>query len=362
MFSKLHEDMDRLTRSLTPSYVDFYQQIERALGPIRQQHMAFADLASSQVSEIVQANQHWQDMIDQATVSSLMLGNLSHTHETWVKGLKSMQDQLAQLQAATKLTLAEIAHRLTISESMIVGIDFEAIRRSMVLPELAISGLRDAISDMTEDYRNLADSIQTYTDITHLPTFVLPSATREIFATGYAVDALQVPNEADSEEDLSQLQVATEVAEETSICVSLLQGVDPTLARPYMGARDALHNGNPDRARHILTSLRELWNHLLRQLAPNEHVLAWIPKDDKELLHEGRPTRRARVLHICRDLNHSPLSDFVVHDTRALVKLIEFFNRVHELESELTDAQLRALLLRTDSWLTYILNIWKESK
>ena len=42
---------------------------------------------------------------------------------------------------------------------------------------------------------------------------------------------------------------------------------------------------------------------------------------------------------------------------QALVKLIELFNRVHELETELTDEQLRAILLKTDSWLMYILQI-----
>jgi len=36
---------------------------------------------------------------------------------------------------------------------------------------------------------------------------------------------------------------------------------------------------------------------------------------------------------------------------------IELFNRVHELETELTDEQLRAILLKTDSWLMYILQI-----
>ena len=41
----------------------------------------------------------------------------------------------------------------------------------------------------------------------------------------------------------------------------------------------------------------------------------------------------------------------------ALVKLIELFNRVHELETALTDEQLRAILIRTDSWLMYILQI-----
>lgn len=79
--------------------------------------------------------------------------------------------------------------------------------------------------------------------------------------------------------------------------------------------------------------------------------------NQKDLLHDGKPTRRARVLYVCRKLNNDPLTDFLMHDTRALVKLIELFNRVHELETALTDEQLRAILLRTDSWLMYILQI-----
>ncbi len=53
------------------------------------------------------------------------------------------------------------------------------------------------------------------------------------------------------------------------------------------------------------------------------------------------------------------MTEFVIQDTRALVKLIDFFNHVHELEPKLTDEQLRALLLKTDSWLMYILQIWE---
>jgi hypothetical protein len=58
-----------------------------------------------------------------------------------------------------------------------------------------------------------------------------------------------------------------------------------------------------------------------------------------------------------RELNNDPLTDLLMHDTRALVKIIELFNRVHELETTLTDEQLRAIILRTDSWLMYILQI-----
>ena len=109
----------------------------------------------------------------------------------------------------------------------------------------------------------------------------------------------------------------------------------------------------------FLARLRELWNHLLRRLAPDDLVTVWILgiASQKDLLHEGKPTRRARVLYICRDLNNDPLTEFLTHDTRAFVKLLDLFNRVHELETELTDEQLRAILLKSNSWLMYILQI-----
>jgi len=212
-------------------------------------------------------------------------------------------------------------------------------------------------------YKNLADSISTLPEVTRLPAFALPGATREVFTTGYALDVLCNPEESQTEEDLTEIQLIAEVEQETSGCIALLQRVDPALVRPYIGARDALRSASADRARHILTSLREFWNHLLRRLAPDELVMMWVPKDakDLDLLHDGLPTRKARVLYVCRNLYHGQLTDFVVQDTRALVKLIEFFNHVHELELELTDEQLRALLLKTDSWLMYILQIWEAA-
>ena len=44
-------------------------------------------------------------------------------------------------------------------------------------------------------------------------------------------------------------------------------------------------------------------------------------------------------------------------DSEAFVEMIRFFNRVHQLDSGLTDPQLKALILRSDSWLMFILQI-----
>lgn len=365
--AKLHQDMEAINRLAKPSYFNVIEQMERTLEPIRRQQLEITRAiemagAASRIQEIVGANQHWQDLIKQATATSRIAESLSAAHQSWLDTIKPIQhdfSQLSQLQASAKLALCDTSLRLSATERLMAGIDFEAIRSRFQIEMPVIAGLESSIAHVAASYGNLAESLLEISDITRLPAFVLPGATREIYTTSFALETLRPWDERDEDEAETEIQFVAEAELETSGCIALLQQVDPGLARPYIGARDALYGNNADRARHILSSLRELWNHLLRRLAPDDLVAAWIPcvSNQKDLLHDGKPTRRARVLYVCRELNNDPLTDFLMHDTRALVKMIELFNRVHELETALTDEQLRAILLRTDSWLMYILQI-----
>ena len=365
--AKLHQDLDAINRLAKPPYLSVIEQMERTLEPIRRQQLEITHAlemagAATRIQEIVGANQHWQDLIKQATATSRIAESLSAAHQSWLDTIKPIQhdfSQLSQLQASAKLALCDTSLRLSATERLMAGIDFEAIRGRFQIEMPVISGLESSIAHVAASYGNLAESLREISDITRLPAFVLPGATREIYTTSFALETLRPWDDRDEDEAETEIQLVAEAELETSGCIALLQQVDPGLARPYIGARDALYGNNADRARHILSSLRELWNHLLRRLAPDDLVAAWIPgvSNQKDLLHEGKPTRRARVLYVCRELNNDPLTDFLMHDTRALVKMIELFNRVHELETALTDEQLRAILIRTDSWLMYILQI-----
>ena len=365
--AKLHQDMEAINRLAKPSYLSVIEQMERTLEPIRRQQLEISRAlelsgAAARIQEIVSANQHWQDLIKQATATSRITESLSAAHQSWLDTIKPIQhdfSQLSQLQASAKLALCDTSLRLAATERFMAGIDFEAIRDRFQIEMPVIAGLESSIANVAASYGGLAESLREISDITRLPAFFNDTATTEIYTTSFALETLRPWDERDEDEAETEIQLVAEAELETSGCIALLQQVDPGLARPYIGARDALYGNNADRARHILSSLRELWNHLLRRLAPDDLVAAWIPgvSNQKDLLHDGKPTRRARVLYVCRELNNEPLTDFLMHDTRALVKLIELFNRVHELETALTDEQLRAILIRTDSWLMYILQI-----
>ena len=368
--AKLHQDMTAIDRLVKPSYLSFIQQMERAMEPIRRLQVEINRAlemsgAAARIRDIIRANQHWQDLHKQVTATRRVAESFTAAHPSWLAHNKPIPagdhdfSQPSQLQASAKLALCDVSLRLTATERLMADIDFEAIRSRFQIEKPVISGLENSVANAVASYGSLAESMRDISDIMRLPAFVLPGATREIYATSFALKTLRPRYERNEEEIETEIQLVADAELETSSCLAHLQRIDPGLARPYIGARGALHSTNADRARHILSSLRELWSHLLRRLAPDHLVTAWIlgVADQKALLHEGKPTRQARVRYICRELNNDPLAEFLTHDTRALVKLLELFNRAHELETELTDEQLRAILLKSDSWLMYILQI-----
>jgi len=210
---------------------------------------------------------------------------------------------------SASLALCDVSLQLTATERLMAGIDFDAIMNRFKIDVPVISGLERSIAHVAASYGSLTESLRDIPDITRLPNLVLPGATREIYTTSIALETIRPGDERDEEDAETEIQLIADVELETAGCIALLQRVDPGLARPYVGARDALNGNNADRARHILSSLRELWSHLLRRLAPDELVSAWITgnTNQQDLLHEGRPTRRARVLYDCRELNNDPL-------------------------------------------------------
>ena len=339
------------------------EELERAMKQWHQPYLATSHMIdiprieTLQLTKVLVASQQWQSLLEQATVSQRILDNLKETQERWRNLLNPMQEPLSHLDTAMKLSLDGAVHQITATERILAGIDFNAWRLRLALPEQAFLGLEHVLDKIGVAYKHLTDSANLIPSVSYVQELTVSAPARELFTLGHAINAIYSTYDEDSWADFPDAQLVAAIEEEASDCVVLLRSLDPALAQPYIGAREALRRQNPDRVRHILTSLRELWSHLFRRLAPDKSVMEWIGEAKKDLLQSGRPTRRARVLYICRDLNHSALADFVVEDTRALVKLVEFLNHVHELTPELTDMQLRALFLKTDSWLLYLLRI-----
>lgn len=362
----LQEQTERTNRLVRPAWLDMREQMERTWAPLRH-HLELMekikiDSAALRLHEIAESHQRLVDIAQVTKENFRWVEDIKNSHRIWMENIRPLQDSLTHIRCEIE-PLAVVSQYLTASERLFAGIDFDAIRQAYTLPDNLVLHTQRTLFNLANRYETLLGSVNTLPDLMKLPAYILPSASREIFTAGYAISRIcPVIIEPEYEEEVEKVALVVESEWDVSGSLELLRNVNPALVIPYIGARDALISKSPDRARHIYASLRELWNHLLRELAPDEKVMNWLPKDKDEFLHKGKPTRKARILYICRSINHKPFIEFVDLDTQSLIRLLEFFHRVHELEINISEEQLKAIMLKVDSWLMYILNIWSDGE
>ena len=287
------------------------------------------------------------------------VADLARTHSSWTRNIQASGDFRDQIAVNARLAL-ESSFRLTsFAQQACAGLDADRILDKYKTHADFASRSLASFDALASKFAHLTHAAESLPTLTALPAFVLPGASRELAVTGHALLTL-APEEDEAENE--EADSLAELRSETASVGSLLSQADPALAVTYEGAKEALAGSSVDRGRHVLVSLRELWSHLLRTLAPDEEVGPWLSSKSSDLSHEGRPTRRARLLYVCRELDHEPLSDFVESDAKAFVRFMELLNRVHQLEPGLSDQQLRALVLWTESSLLFLLQIAHEGR
>lgn len=367
---KLQKDLEAQHELLGPPSFGASGHLRNAMETaLRQQKEMVRILKISEIAsplkDLIGANHHFQSVFEQTAALRRINESLETVHPSWLDQLKHQQSGLSAFAASgiSQLALDDISRQLAATEQLMLGINFEALRARFQITTPTVIGLESSFERVVASYGSLAESVREVSDTTYLPSFILPGATREFFTTANAFNALCAWDEQEEEVEETITQLVVETEQETADCIPLLHRVDPKLARLYIGARDALNSDNPDRSRHCFISLRELLNHLLRRLAPDDHVISWISdtKQEQYFLHNGRPTKRARYSFICRHLSNAPLVAFLEFDTQALMKHIDFLNKVHKLDLELTDRGLKDNFIKTESWLMYILQIHFET-
>jgi len=332
------------------------REIEEALRKI--QH-PFEDLQMRSISIMSQHIESARRVVGiwQKDLLASRVDDLAGVHSSWIRSLSSRISDMVNMRAEVDSRLSEIARAAAFLSSVFGSVDIDRIQKAFLVPSPGTRSLGRTTNELVCAYGNFMVSLHSSSDLLRLPEFVVPGATQEITVTGYVLKALDL-EEKDRESYAEVVDIAYRRVEEAR-CEELLARVHPDLLVPYRGAREALAGSSLDRTRHVLASLRELWNHVLHMLAPDTRVEKW--STDAKHYHEGKPTREGRILYICRGVCHDALADFVHKDTNGLVELIRFLNRVHELAPRLDRAQLKALVLKTETWLLYLLEIDGEN-
>jgi len=214
---------------------------------------------------------------------------------------------------------------------------------------------------LAESYEDLGELVES-DEGKSLPSIVKTAPPVEVFASAEVVK----PPEDDEEEKTDDREERRQLREE--LCKEgrhqlrpALVALEPELATMWEGGSLALTGSNPDRIRHYSASRRELMTHVLHMLAPDKEIRQW--NSDSALYHNGRPTRRARILYICRSISSEPFKNFVESNCRLMLETLDLYQEgTHALKVGFTDEQLSALETRMDQHLLFLLQVasWRN--
>ena len=186
-----------------------------------------------------------------------------------------------------------------------------------------------------------------------LPDFVTELPARDMIVKSTIVSSRTVDFEpADATIDLEDPAYARSDVD------LMLADLDADLVTMLDEAMGVVFGTSTGRVRHASVSLRELATHLLHRLAPDDEVHSWT--QDPNHYHEDRPTRQARVLYVCRQVNYGPYGKYLKKSVSASVAFFDTLNSLHDVRPEVCDFQLRLMLTDAIGILRFLLRTAKH--
>jgi hypothetical protein len=214
--------------------------------------------------------------------------------------------------------------------------------------------LTSSFLGLSDSYSTLLKSFQSnplsYTQISPSVSRIAPL---EYFSTANLLEAISVEEDITPEEEL----LKNEIQYENEILLSShLPRIDPGLYKMWKGAIEAYNSNNSDKVRHFSTSIRELYTHFIHILAPDDEIKKWT--SDPTHFDKGRPTRKARLLYICRNINNDPFNSFVKKDVDATIAFIDIFQKgTHDIDPAFSPNHLVTIKSKAENTLKFLLEI-----
>jgi hypothetical protein len=138
----------------------------------------------------------------------------------------------------------------------------------------------------------------------------------------------------------------------------MLADLDADLVTMLDEAMEVVFSTSTGKVRHASVSLRELTTHVLHRLASDDEIVAW--SKDPNHYHNGRPTRQARVLYVCRHVNYGPYGEYLRKSVNATVAFFDALNGLHDVRPDVCDFQLQLMLTDAIGILRFLLRTAKH--
>lgn len=240
------------------------------------------------------------------------------------------------------------------AEKSLYAVTIENLGSRIALAAESKNYLTTSFLGLSGSYSTLLKSFESNPlSYTQISPSVLRIAPLEYFSTANLLEAISVDEDITPEEEL----LKNEIQYENEILLSShLPRIDPGLYKMWKGAIEAYNSNNSDKVRHFSTSIRELYTHFIHILAPDDAIKKWT--SDPNHYDKGRPTRKARLLYICRNINNDPFNSFVKKDVDATIAFIDIFQKgTHDIDSTFSPNHLVTIKSKAENTLKFLLEI-----
>jgi hypothetical protein len=351
-----------IKNSLTPffsSYADIISSMQPEIERLKDLH-----LSTTIMDAVNHANSGLSNLFAEQNSFAKLAEEAASVHRHWLTEIEFVK-HLGSITEAAKFALdshfESIAQVSLLAQERLLNSAWIDLKKSAIYKTNEMASALESFGNLSENYNSLVRSFSYQeSDITDFPPFVSRLPPIEILTSSDLLDTISRNNTEEYVEKADALEFEIREEIESSL-EELLNHFNPEIRRLWLGAKEAFFSTNPDKKRHVVVSLREMLTLILHGIAPDNEISKWTTEPSH--YHEGKPTREARILYVCRDINHGPFTQFVNKDIESHIKFIRLFQRgTHEININFTDQQLKALLVRSEALARFLLVTGKNTK
>lgn len=251
-------------------------------------------------------------------------------------------------------SLAKATEYSLYAEKSLSSFPWTDIGNKIGLTDTAKDSISDSFLGFSTDYSDLLKSFgsnpKSFAELSPALSKIAPI---EYYTGANLLEAISATEEVTTGEELLKNEIQYE--NEYSLHKYLPQ-LNSGLLNMWKGAIETFNSNNSDKVRQFTVSLRELFGHVMHLLAPDDEIKKW--SIEETYYEKGKPTRRARLHYICRNISNKPFNRFVEKDIQSTIEFIGIFqDGTHSIESGFTPQQLIAMKSKAETTLKFLLEI-----
>lgn len=341
------------------------QKTSSAIEMLRSTSIAIAGLNSkSAIQQIVESfsNQnkiHFQaDLITSAVIGKSFYNSINTPANSEI--IKAIFGNLAISTLALQSNFTKASAFSVFAEKSLLSFPWQDLGKSINLAQSTKKLITSRFVDLSTNYFALYKSFEINPiSFTELSPALTKSVPIEYYTGANLLETISTDiDNDDADEELTKNEI---IYENEYNLNSLLPKLNSGLLKMWQGSVEAFNSNNSDKVRHFMVSLRELFTHVMHNLAPDNEITNWTNNGD--YFDNGKPTRKARLHYIYRNIANDPFNKFVDRDVEATLSFIGMFQQgTHSIDNPFTEKQLAAIKSKAESTLKFLLEIHFSTK